>query len=258
VIGLILGTSEGRTITKTLNKYTDDLLLSVVSSYGGSLLKDFKYKILNTKPLKEDELKKLLIDSNVNLLVDVSHPYAVNITKASIKVSEELNIPYIRYERKSVLNKYKNFPNIIEVNDYESLGTVLNKIEGNILNTTGSRNLSKILNLNLKNRIIHRVLPTLKVISECENLNLRVDDIIAIKGPFSKDLNLSLIKEFNIKAILLKDSGIEGGSLEKLDAVLESEKMINGIVIRREKISHDLVFDNEDKLINYLLEKDYI
>jgi precorrin-6A/cobalt-precorrin-6A reductase len=257
VIGLILGTIEGRTITKTLNNYTDDLLLSVVSSYGGSLLKDFKYKILNTKPLKENELKKLLIDSNVNLIVDVSHPYAVNITKTSIKVSKELNIPYIRYERKSILDKYKNFPNIIEVNDYESLGNVLNKIEGNILNTTGSRNLSKILDLNLKNRIIHRVLPTIKVISECENLNLRVDDIIAMKGPFSKDLNLSLIKEFNIKAILLKDSGIEGGSLEKLDAILESDD-VYGIVIRREKISHALVFDNEDKFINYLLEKGYI
>jgi precorrin-6A/cobalt-precorrin-6A reductase len=248
-------------------------LLSVVSSYGASLLEEFNYKILNTKPLKEEELKKLLINNNVELLIDASHPYATSITKTSMKVSKSLNIPYIRYERKSVLDKYKNYPYIIEINDYESLKKILNKTEGNILNTTGSRNLSKILNLNLKNRIIHRVLPTVKVISHCNDLNIKVDDIIAIKGPFSKKFNLNLIKEFNIKAMLLKDSGIEGGTLEKLDVITELNTNDNlnsdnnsisydnnmyGIVIKREKIDYDLVFNNEKELINYLLEKHYI
>jgi precorrin-6A/cobalt-precorrin-6A reductase len=281
MIGLILGTSEGKTITKVLNKYTDDLFLSVVSSYGASLLKEFNYKILNTKPLKEEELKKALINNNVDLLIDASHPYATSITKTSMKVSNALNIDYIRYERKSVLDKYKNFPNIIEVNNYESLKDILNKIKGNILNTTGSRNISKILNLNLKNRIIHRVLPTPKVICECSDLNIKVDDIIAMKGPFSKEFNLNLIKEFNIKIILLKDSGIEGGTLEKLNAITELNNNnlnnnlnindnnnfnsndnfnndVYGIIIKREKIDYNLTFNNEEELINYLLEKHYI
>jgi len=256
VIALILGTSEGKVIVENLNKYTDDLLLSVASSYGGSLLENYKYKILNDKPLTKDELKEMLKVNGVKLLIDASHPYAVEITYNALEICNSLNINYIRYERASIVDKYTNSPNIMEVESYEELDKVLKNIYGTILNTTGSRNINKILDLNLNNRIIHRVLPTLKVLSECEELGVKVEDIIAMKGPFSKELNLCFINEFDVKAMLLKDSGIVGGTLEKLEAIVASN--IYGIVIGRKKINYPIAFSDEKELLNYLVEKKFI
>jgi precorrin-6A/cobalt-precorrin-6A reductase len=48
MIGLILGTSEGKRILSLLNKYTEDIFITTATAYGGELLKDYKYKILNT------------------------------------------------------------------------------------------------------------------------------------------------------------------------------------------------------------------
>lgn len=252
MIGLILGTSEGKVIVEKLNKYTDDLFLSVASSYGGELLQNYKYKALNEKPLTKDELKETLKKNNVHTLVDASHPYALEITKNAMEVCSELNINYIRFERKSIVEDYIHLENVVEVENYEALYDVLKNIEGCILNTTGSRNIDKILNLNLENRIIHRVLPTLKVITECEEKGVKVEDIIGMKGPFSKDLNLSFIDEFKVSAILLKDSGVNGGTIEKLEAAKERD--ILSIVIGRNKTNYKVVFNNEEELVNYIVK----
>ena len=45
-----------------------------------------------------------------------------------------------------------NNKNVIVVEDYDSLQFNLKNIEGNILNTTGSRNIDKIISFNLNNR----------------------------------------------------------------------------------------------------------
>ena len=46
MIGLILGTVEGKKILSLLNKFTEDIFVSTATEYGGELLKNYKYKIL--------------------------------------------------------------------------------------------------------------------------------------------------------------------------------------------------------------------
>ncbi|MPN63644.1 Cobalt-precorrin-6A reductase [bioreactor metagenome] len=116
----------------------------------------------------------------------------------------------------------------------------MKNITGNILNTTGSRNLNKILGLELPNRIIHRVLPSLKVLEECLELGVSVENIIAIKGPISYDLNRAFIKEYDAKAILLKDSGPEGGTEEKIRAAVDED--IYTFIIGRKTLKYDNIF----------------
>ena len=47
MIGLFLGTSEGREILGYLNKFTDNLYLSTATEYGGEILEKYKYKKRN-------------------------------------------------------------------------------------------------------------------------------------------------------------------------------------------------------------------
>ncbi|EDU38797.1 cobalt-precorrin-6A reductase [Clostridium sporogenes] len=250
MIALILGTSEGREILSLLNKFTDNILISTATAYGGEILKNYKYKKLNTKPLNKEELSNMLKENQVNILIDASHPYALEVTKNAREVSKDLNIEYLRYERPSSAEEFKENKKVVFLEDYKDLNEALKNIKGNILNTSGSRNMNKILDLKLENRIIHRVLPSVKVLEDCFNLGVKVEDLMAIKGPISKELNKAFIKDYDAKALILKDSGPQGGTKEKILACLECN--IYALVIRRKKINYEREFNNIEDLVEYI------
>jgi precorrin-6A/cobalt-precorrin-6A reductase len=251
MIGLILGTSEGRRILSLLNKYTEDIFVSTATAYGGELLQEFNYKYLNTKPLNLEELIECLKNNGVTLLVDASHPYALVVTENAMEACKRLNIEYVRYERPSVIHKFQG--DVVKVKNYKELQERLSKLEGTILNTTGSRNIEKFIEMKLGNRIVHRVLPSVEAMEKCFSLGIKAEDIIAIKGPISYELNLSFIREYDAKAIILKDSGIQGGTEKKLKAALDSK--IKAFVLERNELKYNNSFDNVDALVSYVIEK---
>ncbi|AVP55884.1 cobalt-precorrin-6x reductase [Clostridium tetani] len=256
MIGLISGTSEGKELLSNLNNYTDDILVSTATSYGGDLLKDYKYKYLNTTPLDRENMIKLFKEKKVEVLIDASHPYALEVSKNAMEVCNYTGIEYIRFEREKVIEKFLEKEKVLVVENYEDLYSKLNDIKGNILNTTGSRNIEKIIRLSLENRIIHRVLPSLKVIEECFHLGLELHNIIAVKGPISYDLNRAFIREYDAKAILLKDSGKEGGTEEKIKAAIDEN--IYAIVVDRKSLDYKNKFNNKEEVIKYLKKLQYI
>jgi precorrin-6A/cobalt-precorrin-6A reductase len=260
LIGLILGTSEGKKILSLLNEFTQDLFVSTATAYGGELLKEYKFKELNTEPLDKATIIKKMGDKKIKVLIDASHPYALEISKNAKEACEFLEIPYLRYERPSVIEKFRQYKNIVEIENYEAFGRIIRKMDNlnsenvTILNTTGSRNIKTIRALELSCRIIHRVLPSVEVMEECFSLGVKVEDIIAIKGPIGYDLNVSFIKEYNAKALLLKDSGVQGGTEEKLSAAVDMG--IKAFVIGRKKAEsteeNTEVFTSEESLVKYI------
>ncbi len=250
MIGLILGTSEGKKILSMLNDFTEDIFITTATTYGGELLKDYKYKELNTKPLNKEELKEKIIKNKINILVDASHPYASEITSNAIEVCKQLKIKYIRYERPSVVKKYTQYEKLVWAKNYDELGEKLKNINGVILNTTGSRNVEKFKEFKLKNRIIHRVLPTVESIKKCIESGIAVEDILAVKGPVGKELNRAFIDEYSAKAIVMKDSGVQGGTEEKIEAAMESDIWI--FVIERSSKNYEICFNDERNLVEYL------
>jgi len=250
MIALFLGTSEGKNILSQLNIFTENIFISTATSYGGELLKDYKYKVLNTKPLDKLALAEAFKENNIKVVVDASHPYATEITKTLVDLCKEYSLNYIRYERPSVIDKFKLSKGIFQVKSYEELLEATENIQGNILNTTGSRNIKKLMDLGIKNRIIHRVLPSTEVMKEYFSLGLRVEDIIAIKGPISYELNCSFIKEYEAKAIILKDSGVQGGTEEKLKAAIDLG--ITAFVIGRSNLNYENSFYKEEELVEYI------
>ena len=103
MIGFVLGIGEGRAILSHVNKYTDEIVVSTATEYGYEIYKEFKAKHFNYRPLNEDEFKDLITKFGIDTFVDVSHPYACEVSKTLIKVCNDLNIEYIRYERKNVM-----------------------------------------------------------------------------------------------------------------------------------------------------------
>jgi len=251
MIGLIVGTSEGKNILSGLNEFTDDIFISTATAYGAELLKDYKYKIFNEKPLDLVGLKQVIKNNDIKILIDASHPYALEITENAIKACKINGVQYVRYERPPVVEKFKDNKNVIVVENYDSLYKYLKTIDGTILNTTGSRNIDKILDLKLNNRIIHRVLPSVKVLEEILELGVNIEDIVAMKGPVGYELNKGFIREYNAKAILMKDSGVQGGTEDKIRAAIDNN--IPAFIIGRKPMEYSKVFYSELELVKYIL-----
>lgn len=248
MIGVVLGTSEGRQILSFLNKFTEDIFVSTATKYGGELLKNYKYNILNTNPLDMEGFKNIIKDNNINVFIDASHPYATEVSQNIMKACEDFQITYLRYERPSIIDEFKSYENIIKVKNYKELEDKLKKIEGTILDTTGSKNIKKIIYMNLENRVVHRVLPSEAVIKKCMDLRIKIENLIGIKGPISYELNKAFIKEYDAKALIMKDSGVSGGTYEKIKSVIDMN--IKGFVIEREYIDYKNKFSDIQVLID--------
>lgn len=251
MIGFVLGTGEGREILAGINAYTDEIVVSTATQYGYEIYKDFKAKYFNYKPLNEEQFEQLVKDFGIKVFVDASHPYASEVSKTVINVCEKMNIDYIRYERKSYFTELKDNENIIFIDKYEDLENVLDSIDGNVLNTTGSNNALKIDSLNIENRVIHRILPSPNVISKLLDNGISIDNIIAVKGPFGIDINNGIIKEYKIKALLTKDSGEEGGIKEKVDSALLNNVKV--IVVKRPNLNYGKEFNDIKAMLEFII-----
>lgn len=249
MIGFILGTSEGKKILSLINKYTDNIAVSTATIYGGQLLKDYRIQDLNTRPLDKNELFIWVKKNDIKVLVDGSHPYAQEVTQNAIECAEKLNIKYIRYERPGVLESIHS-ENIIRVKSYDEAIKYFKKLDGNILNTTGGNNASRFAHIDFEHRVIHRILPSVSVLSKLLDNGIKVRDIIAMQGPISCELEMGFIQQFNIKGILTKDSGIEGGCLEKFKAV--QNLGIKLIVIEKPTFDYNMQFNDPERLIEYI------
>ena len=93
MILVLAGTQDGRELVQELIKAKYPVIASVVSEYGRKLIADKQLQV-NDKPLDLAELEQFIIDKKINILVDASHPYAVNVTKNAIFVCKKMNIPY--------------------------------------------------------------------------------------------------------------------------------------------------------------------
>ncbi|KQB79192.1 cobalt-precorrin-6A reductase [Clostridium butyricum] len=252
MIGFILGTSEGKKILSLINKYTDNIAVSTATSYGGELLQNYKIRNLNTKPLNKNELLTWIKDNNIKVLVDGSHPYAQEVTQNAIECAEKLHITYIRYERLGVLETIES-DHIVRVKDYDEAIEYFKLLDGNILNTTGGNNAARFVDIDFEHRIIHRILPSVQVISRLLESGIKVKDIVAMQGPISCELEMGFIKQFDIKGLLTKDSGVEGGCLEKFNAVKNLN--IKLIVIEKPKFTYNIQFNDPKTLVDYIAEK---
>ncbi len=246
------GTSDSIKICKKLNEdFKEDYILSVTTSYGAELAKNSVDKIVIGK-LDRIEMIKFIDENNIRLIIDATHPYAIEVSTNAMDCCEDANIPYIRYERKSLLEKLSyNKAYIVENIDK---ACKLAKDKGqNIFIGTGSKNLPEIVEKIKNKNLIVRVLPTSDVLVSCEKLGLNCDNIIAMKGPFSEKINEEFYKHYNIDLVITKESGIEGGFLEKINACKNLD--IPVIIIEREKLKYLNIKNNIDEIIEELTNK---
>ncbi len=214
MILMLSGTSDGREIGEKLAKSGHKLIMTAVSEYGGGDRLPCHDNIESTiGHLSMADMVALIKERDIKLLLDATHPYAVEASVNAISAAKEANIAYLRYERPDL--EMMDEENIIYLPSYEEAAAWLKGRQGNVFLTIGSRRLLPFVQTIDKTRLIARVLPTMEVVQLCSDLGLKPNQIIAMQGPFSQALNSAMYSMYDAKYLVTKASSKIGGFEEK-------------------------------------------
>ena len=78
------GTSEGRELAEYAEARHIPVLVSVVSGYGESLLRESDLVQVHTGALDEAAMRQFLLEAAPKLVLDATHPYARVVTEHGI------------------------------------------------------------------------------------------------------------------------------------------------------------------------------
>ncbi len=245
MILVLCGTTEGRLLLKELEKITTDVVATVTTPHGVACISSCNCEVLAGR-LDEAAFEELIEARGIKCIVDVTHPYAENISQLAIRISREKNLHYLRYERKSI--EAAAAEGVIRARDYNEAAALAAAIEGRVFLTVGSNQLPAFLKKIDIERTTARVLPTSEVIKKCEGYGLTADNLIAMKGPFTTEMNIAMFKAHRAAVVVTKDSGAAGGIEEKLKAC--RSLCIPIIMIDRPKIDYPNSYSSLEELLN--------
>lgn len=217
------GTTEGRELSRVLRDAGAEVTVCVASEYGGEEQARVPGVETRIGPLSAGEKLELL--RNALLCIDATHPYARHVTASVREACEQARVEYLR-----LLRPPCGGDSAVFVETAERAADWLREREGNVLLTTGAKELPAFRTLDPA-RLFPRVLPSREGIAACEAAGIPHRNIIAMQGPFSKELNMAIIRQYDIRFLVTKDGGAPGGFPEKAEAAEETGTRL--IVLRR-------------------------
>lgn len=241
MIWIIGGTSEARELTDRLGS-EKEFIVTVATSAGAEMLKG-SHAVVGRMDF--NGMKQFIKANSIDTVVDMSHPYALEATRNAKAACRETGAAYIRFARKGT-----HMEDCIFTESVEKCAEHLKEIKGCVFITTGTKNIEDFERVRGANRFVYRVLPSASSIRECEKCGVRMEDIVAILGPVSEDMNYQMFKDYKADYVVMKDSGREGGTLEKINAC--KRLGIAPVVILRQHEEKGI--EDMDELIRILKE----
>lgn len=222
------GTTEGRELVEFLCQQNLEVTACVATEYGETLLTPQEKLTISAKRLTYEEMAALFSREKFELVIDATHPYASVVTENIAAACEAAGVRYQRLLRTGC----SAGEDAVFVPDILAAVAYLNGTEGNVLLTTGSKELAKYTGLReFAQRVYARVLPMEESLKLCQNAGLKPAHILAMQGPFSVDMNIAMLKSIGAKYLVTKDSGTTGGFDEKVTAAREAGAVL--VVIGR-------------------------
>lgn len=216
------GTTEGRQLADFCGQRGIRCAVCVVSSYGEELLPETEWVRRETGARTAEEMAKLLERLRPVLVLDATHPYAVQASENIRLACEKTGLDCLRVVRQSEAAAGaagEQAPRIRYVRDAAEAAEVLAGTRGPVFVTTGSKELEAFARLeNWQERIYVRVLPDSRVLAQCEAMGFARGHVIAMQGPFSADLNAAMMQAVQAAYLVTKESGAAGGFAEKMEA----------------------------------------
>lgn len=248
---LFAGTTEGRLLCEFLAEKKITACVCVATSYGEKLLASGENMEICTGCLDRAQMEEKMRSFGPELVIDATHPYARQATENIRGACSFLNLPCLRVIRESCGEEKdgQTIPNAeeavreesglpgknslpAEAGSMEEAAALLKRMEGNILVTTGSKELEALRELpGFTKRVFARILPQPEMVRKCMEMGLPGKHIICMQGPFSEEMNYAMLRETDARILLTKESGEAGGFPEKLRAAKRAGAAV--VVIKR-------------------------
>ncbi len=171
-------------------------------------------------------IREAMIDickkQSIRLIIDAAHPFAQHLHQTIADVAESLAIPVIRYER--IYPPRDADPDVEWIDDYSQIPQDIHSL----LATTGVQSIQKLKPLEQQGmKIYYRILPRESSIDMALQQGATEEQLIYYED--------SSTIEIDADAILLKESGISGGFIEKVKAA--KEKGMRIIALKRPQLT---------------------
>ena len=209
------GTAEGRDIADALAAGGVPALAHVATDYGETLIHANASLQVHAGRLNGEEMAEEMRAAHCRLVIDATHPYASEVTKNIRAAAAQAGVRYLRVlrGRQSAGEGARFVESVAAAVDY------LNTTTGNIFLATGSKDLASFTGIeNYKERVFARVLSLPEVVASCAALGFQGKNLIAMQGPFSRELNVAMLRQISARFLVTKDTGREGGFAEKVEA----------------------------------------
>ena len=165
--------------------------------------------------MDEEAMYAFCLEHSIRLMVDAAHPFASQLHATIAKVAESLQIPVVRYERIYPPRE----SDIVWIDDYNELTSYISP-HTTLLATTGVQSISKLKFLEMQGiKVIYRILN-------------RESSILLAHEQGATDEQLCFYPQTACAdAVLMKESGVSGGFVEKVAEA--KEKGMRIIVLKR-------------------------
>ncbi len=200
------GTTEGRRAAEVLEEVGSSYYYSTKT---GEQELTLHYGVRTDGAMDGEAMRQFIREHAIRLMVDAAHPFAATLHQTIGEVASDMRIPVIRYER---IYPPRD-PDITWIDDYRQVPTDIHSL----LATTGVQSISKLKWLEAEGvKVIYRILN-------------RESSIRLAHEQGATDEQLCFFEEENMPeadAILLKESGLSGGFVEKVEEAREKGMQI--------------------------------
>lgn len=223
-IALFGGTTEGRILAEelSLRPFPFRVSVFVATEYGKDELSSQEGIRVVCGRLNEEEMENLFSQESYDLVIDATHSFAREVSENIRKACQRTGILLWRVLREEE-EIPRGLPALYVARDLADAVEYLKGTKGNILAATGSKELAAFCQLpDWKERVYARVLSLPEVVSACSAMGFYGKHLIAMEGPFSRELNKAMLKSVEGKWLVTKESGKNGGFAEKAAAAADA------------------------------------
>lgn len=235
------GTSEEALVTALLAEKSLHAIVCRATDYSRAACP--AGMTLLTGRLDREGLTALVTKHDIKLIIDATHPYAVEISPLAMTMPAE----YIRFQRPPA--PIPDDPRLEIVESHPALAKRVAALAGKILWTAGLRHLFLLDGIPRAN-IFVRCLPVADSRECCRAAGIPDANVITGYGPFSEADNLQLYREHGIQVLVTRESGDAGGFLEKVNPALKLGLTV--LVIARPRLDYPQVVSSVAELAAFL------
>lgn len=243
------GTADGNALARQIAAAGCPTALSAATAYGAQVARNACPGLHVEQGFGDPAVRaRLMAGWNAKAIVDATHPHAAVIKPKLMALAAELGIPYLRYERAESADLGGTIP----CDSMADAAAKAVKLGQRIFLATGSKDLSVFLQAAGadQRQWYARITPDPEWVQRAQEQGIPRQNLCAMQGPISRELNEALWRAWGIDCVISKDSGDVGGFNDK--AAAARALGIPLLVVRRPPFQYPYVTDSPEALLQEL------